>query len=191
MRIGKRFTTLLLSFAMIGTAISCGPTSSTATVAQPVPEQASTPAAGQNPKEAAPRVNPNRRFQLRDLERHPMKIGETTIQVWIMDTEAKRQEGMMFLTNEEVKDLEGMLFVFQEEQPLGFWMENTILPLDLIYIRRDGTVLNVAKGQPFNRENLPSAGDAMYVLELKQGMAERLGIRRGTKLTLPRVKAKE
>ena len=127
--------------------------------------------------------NPNRIYQLKDLARRTIKTPKTTIPVWIMDDESKRSEGMMFLTNKEVKDTEGMLFVFPDEAARSFWMRNTILPLDICYVTKTGKVLNVAKARPYDESPVPSAGSAMYVLELKQGMATKLGVKPGAILS--------
>lgn len=136
--------------------------------------------------------NPNRMFQLRELQRVNIKFGKKVIPSWVMDTEMKRQEGMMYLTESEVKENEGMIFVFKRAQPLSFWMRNTILPLDLMYLDAKGRVLNVAMGRPFDESPIPSAGPAQYVLEMRFGSARRLGIRSGSLLTIPpSVKAKE
>jgi len=128
-----------------------------------------------------------RKFQLRNLAVQDLKANGNTIHCWIMDTEAKRQEGMMFLKDGNVKADEGMLFVFRDMQQAtnGFWMHNTILPLDIIYIATDGKVLNVQKGQPFDETSLPAKGDYAYTLELKQGEAKKLGIVDGSKVDIP------
>jgi len=136
-------------------------------------------------------TNSSRIYQLKDLKTADLTTPKKTIKVWIMDDEGKRQEGMMFLTGKEVKDEQGMLFVFQKEAPQSFWMSNTLIPLDIVYIGANGTVRSIAKGRALDETSLPSEGPAQYVLELKQGMAAKLGIAKGGKLTLPKVKAAE
>jgi uncharacterized membrane protein (UPF0127 family) len=136
----------------------------------------------QNPPPSTVPANPNRIYQLRALSRRWVKTPKTSIPVWVMDTESKRAEGMMFLTNKEVKDTEGMLFVFPDESPRSFWMRNTILPLDICYLTKSGKVLNVAKARPYDESPVPSSGSATYVLELKLGMAAKLGVKPGVTL---------
>lgn len=95
-----------------------------------------------------------------------------------MDDDSKRQEGMMFLGDSEVKNDEGMIFVFDAVQPKvdhGFWMHNTDLPLDIIYIGADKKVINVGKGMPHSDATVAPKGDYKFVLELKQGTAEKIG----------------
>lgn len=95
-------------------------------------------------------------------------------------TREQSQRGLMY--RYDLPDDYGMLFVFGAEQPLGFWMENTPSPLDIIYIRGDGTVDSIVQGEPFSREALPSEGLARYALEIRQGLAEVYGIVPGAKI---------
>jgi uncharacterized membrane protein (UPF0127 family) len=146
----------------------------------------------QAPAQNPPPDNPSRLHQLRTLERVNLFVGSQRIRTWIMDSESKRQEGMMFLTDKEVKNDDGMLFVFAQEQPLSFWMENTVLPLDLIFLDSQGRVINIRQGKPFDRSMLPSSRPAKYVLELRQGMAAKYGIKPGFRFAIPRsIRAKD
>lgn len=77
----------------------------------------------------------------------------------------------------------GMLFVYRTPQPLAFWMENTFLPLDLIFIGQDGRILNVAaNAKPLSRQPILSAGQAIGVLEINGGLAAALGIAPGDRV---------
>lgn len=143
----------------------------------------------EEPEAQDPSFNAKRVYQLKDLKAETFKVNGKEIKVWIMDDDGKREEGMMWLTEKEVKDNEGMLFVFSNSEPRTFWMQNTVLPLDIAYIDPKGKVLNVAKGKSYDETGLPSKGSAQYVLELKQGQAEKFGIKAGTVLDLPKVKA--
>ncbi len=129
--------------------------------------------------------NPNRAYQLRDLQKETLKIGTREVEAWIMDTEGKRAEGMMFLREPEVKDHQGMLFVFAEAQPLSFWMRNTYLPLDIAFITADKRILNIEKGTPLSLDSVPSAGPCKYVLEMKQGQMAKQGIVAGMTIEIP------
>jgi uncharacterized membrane protein (UPF0127 family) len=139
--------------------------------------------------------NPNRIYQLADLEVHPIKTGGKTLNLWLMDNESKRQEGMMFLVDKDVRDDQGMLFVFRDlqknDRKHGFWMQNCPLALDIAYISPQGKVLNVARGMPFNTTSLPPAGDYQYVIETKQGRAAGFGIRAGVKIDLGKLATPE
>ena len=70
-----------------------------------------------------------------------------------------------------------MLFDFHAEQPVAFWMKNTYIPLDMIFIRGDGRILRVAENtEPLSERNVPSGGPVRAVLEVIAGTAKKLGI---------------
>lgn len=100
--------------------------------------------------------------------------GEVPFRIEIADTADERAAGLMFR-----KDLaadQGMLFVFEETRPLGFWMKNTPLPLDLVFIGSDGTVLDIQQGTPFSQAVIAADEPARFVLELNAGTAAKTGI---------------
>ena len=77
----------------------------------------------------------------------------------------------------------GMLFVFPDERPRRFWMRNTLIPLDLLFIRADGTLDSMSENaQPLDERGEPSDGPARYVLELNAGEAARLGLEPGVRV---------
>lgn len=88
--------------------------------------------------------------------------------------------GMMF--RETMKPRTGMRFPMSPPRAARFWMENTILPLDLIFVSPQGRVLNVLQGQPYSREGLSSAGITAEVIELAAGEAQRIGLKPGDRV---------
>jgi len=77
----------------------------------------------------------------------------------------------------------GMLFVFEEEAPRSFWMKNTLIPLDMIFIKRNGEILNIHQNAiPQDLTSIHSKGSAYAVLELNGGEAEQLGLAAGDKV---------
>lgn len=89
----------------------------------------------------------------------------------------EQARGLMFRT--EMGPDEGMLFPY-ENRPASFWMKNTVLPLDIIFIDPDRRVLNIAANTvPYSEEPVPSAGPVSAVLELNAGRAAELGIEQG------------
>lgn len=127
-----------------------------------------------------------RTYHLPDLQRVTLKANGHDIKAWVMDTEDKQREGMMWLTAEDVADDDGMLFAFTDADNRNFWMKDTILALDIIYISEGKKVLNIEEGKPLDEKtSLPSDGKAMYVLEMKKGAAQRLGIKPGVVITIP------
>ncbi|MEP3665528.1 MAG: DUF192 domain-containing protein, partial [Roseibium sp.] len=80
----------------------------------------------------------------------------------------------------------GMLFVFQSEDQRYFWMKNTPLPLDIIFIGADGAIVSIAAGTtPFSTDTIPSGKPARFVLELNAGRAAELGIKAGDTASSP------
>lgn len=91
------------------------------------------------------------------------------------------QQGLMWRTS--MDDDKGMLFVFPQRRQLSFWMKNTYLPLDIIYIDTDGTVVSIAdNAKPLDPTSLPSEGHAQAVLEVNAGLAAELDIQPGDRL---------
>ena len=104
--------------------------------------------------------------------------------VEIADDPRERATGLMFRT-EMPRDV-GMLFIFDDPSPRSFWMKNTVLPLDIVFIDRAGRVLNIAeRTTPFSEAPIPSDGDALAVLEVNAGEAARRGISPGDQVLHP------
>ncbi len=115
--------------------------------------------------------------------------GNRRFAVEIADEPEERRRGLMF--RERMPDSQGMLFVFPETGPLGFWMKNTILPLDLLFISEDGEVKAILEGEPYSTDTIsPGPGEpARFVLELNAGTAEAEGIEVGDRLSHPVIDA--
>ncbi len=110
------------------------------------------------------------------------KSGTHTFMVELAKTDAERSRGLMF--RKELPEGTGMLFDFDHEQEVGFWMRNTYIPLDMIFIRADGTIRRIAANtEPLSERTVPSGGPARYVLEVIGGTARKLGIEAGDKVT--------
>lgn len=110
--------------------------------------------------------------------------GARAFRVEMADTPSARQIGMMWRTS--VPRGTGMLFDFKQPQQAGFWMENTLSSLDIIFIRTDGTIANIApNATPLSRAVIPSVGPIVGVLEIGAGEARRLGIVAGQKVSHP------
>lgn len=107
--------------------------------------------------------------------------GVRTFQVEVVDTPETRARGLMF--RKSLPRSQGMLFDFKTEQPAGFWMENTYIPLDIIFIRADGSIESIAaNATPLSRQVLESRGPVLGVLEINGGLAAELGIRPGDRV---------
>lgn len=124
-----------------------------------------------------------RRFPLPSLATTTVAAGDFSSTVWIMDTDDKRAEGLMFVAETELSGNRGMLFVFPDSQFRSFFMRNTMTPLDIVFVDENGVVLNVASGIPFSTTILPSVAPAKFVVEWKAGTAAASAIAPGTRLT--------
>jgi uncharacterized protein len=110
------------------------------------------------------------------------KGGTHSFLVEIADNDAERARGLMY--RKDLPEGRGMLFDFKREQDVGFWMKNTYIPLDMIFIRADGTVRRIAANtEPLSERSVPGGGPVRYVLEVIGGTAGKLGIEPGDKVT--------
>jgi len=100
--------------------------------------------------------------------------GKITIKAEIARTNAQREQGLMY--RKIVKDGEGMLFVFEKDEPLSFWMKNTLVPLSIAYISSDGRILEIYDMAPGNLNPVQSSRSVRYALEVPQGWFGRAGI---------------
>jgi uncharacterized membrane protein (UPF0127 family) len=127
------------------------------------------------------------------LDRNTVEIaGKTGVHVFsveIADTEPEREKGLMF--RKSLPDGQGMLFDFHQDQQVGFWMKNTYIPLDMIFIRGDGRIVSIAQDtEPMSEKVIYSAAPVRAVLEVKAGTARRLGIAPGDQVANPIFRAR-
>ena len=112
------------------------------------------------------------------------KNGVHVFSVEIADTEASREKGLMF--RKKLPEGQGMLFDFHREQDVSFWMQNTYIPLDMIFIRANGEILRIAENtEPLSTKLIPSGGPVLGVLEVIGGTASKFGIAPGDRVAHP------
>ena len=116
-------------------------------------------------------------------EKAQFKLGATKFTAYIADDEQKRAQGLMYI--EKLPENTGMLFVFEQEQPLNFWMKNTLLPLTAAFVEDDGTITNLADMKPLDETSHCSTKPVRYVLEMNQGWFEQRHLHAGAKLRGP------
>lgn len=127
-------------------------------------------------------AQPARDAGVEEAPRIPVTIdaegGSVIFQAELADSPSERTRGLMYRT--EMADGEGMLFLFPAEQQLSFWMRNTLIPLDMIFIRADHTILGVVENA-VPRTDTPRAvpGVSQFVLEINGGLAAKHGIASG------------
>ena len=104
--------------------------------------------------------------------------GVHAFDVTLATNEKERERGLMFVKH--LPEGEGMLFDFETDQPVSFWMHNTYIPLDMFFIRSDGTITHIAENAtPMSDAPIPSNGPVRAVLEVIGGTADKLGIKPG------------
>lgn len=111
--------------------------------------------------------------------------GDRSFKVEIADDVSERSMGLMF--REHLPEDQGMLFVFERTQPVGFWMKNTPLPLDLIFIGEDGKVKAIRQGEPLSEAVIAPNAPVRFVLELNAGTAAARNIKDGDTIRHPQI----
>jgi uncharacterized protein len=100
------------------------------------------------------------------------------IKIEIADTEAKLEKGLMY--RKSMKMDQGMLFIFDEERRLSFWMKNTHIPLDIIFINANKQIVHFAENtEPYSLRSIPSFEYAQYVVEVNAGYCKEYKIQTG------------
>lgn len=114
---------------------------------------------------------------------HPSTgLDSVTIAIEIADTDSARSRGLMQRASLPQKS--GMLFIFDREEPRSFWMANTPLSLDIIFVNNDSSIVNIAKyTKPRSPKQIRSEGNARYVVEVPAGFTDRYGIVAGDRLS--------
>jgi uncharacterized membrane protein (UPF0127 family) len=112
-----------------------------------------------------------------------VQIGTERFTLEIADDPAEQETGLMY--RKAMAADHGMIFVFPWSDVRSFWMRNTLIPLDILYLDDDAVVLNVEPMVPLDESAVRSDGKARYAIELNAGTAKRIGIRRGDKVALP------
>jgi uncharacterized membrane protein (UPF0127 family) len=97
-------------------------------------------------------------------------------------TETERGRGLM--NRKTLEDGAGMFFIFDRDQIMSFWMKNTLIPLSIAFISREGRILEIRDMKPLDETPVRSGRSARYALEAPQGWFERAGIRAGDTVTL-------
>ena len=105
----------------------------------------------------------------------------SSVEVQISDDVMERSQGLMDVR--ELPENHGMLFIFDKEEPLSFWMANTPLPLDIMYVNADSVIVSIYHSTtPFSEKGLPSGDPAKYVVETNGGYAITYGIEEGYRI---------
>ena len=110
--------------------------------------------------------------------------GTARFAVDVADDPAERAQGLMNV--ESMPAMTGMLFIYEQPQAASFWMRNTLIPLDMIFMDETGTVTRIHENAvPLDETPIPGGDGVLTVLEINGGMARRLGIDEGSELRHP------
>lgn len=111
-----------------------------------------------------------------------------TIEIEIAESDSARERGLM--QRDSLPDLGGMLFIFPREETQSFWMANTPLALDLIFVDSDSQIVDIDKyTRPFSTGSIASDAPAQYVIEVKAGFSDTHGITEGDRVRWRRTEA--
>lgn len=116
------------------------------------------------------------------------EAGERVITIEVAETLADKSKGLMFRPS--LAEGHGMLFLYEGPQEISMWMSNTYMPLDMVFIRADGTVHRIeTNAEPLSEKIIASKGPVTSILELAGGAAQRLGLKPGDKVRYPHFRA--
>ena len=112
-----------------------------------------------------------------------MQIGKQVFHLEVAATSETMEKGLM--QRDSMPSDHGMIFVFPDEQERQFWMKNTRIPLDILFLSSRGKVVSIHQMIPYDRDLTPSDGAAQYAIELNNGAAAAAGVKPGDILQIP------
>ena len=129
-----------------------------------------------------------------DMRQDTLRIvtasGEHAFNIEVAETLEEKSRGLMF--RRSLADNAGMLFPYLPPQEITMWMRNTYISLDMVFIRADGLVHRIEKGtEPFSERVIASEGDVAAVLEIRAGIADKIGLKRGDRVVHPMFMARK
>lgn len=127
-----------------------------------------------------------------------LQLKGRTVEVWLATDDEQQERGLMQVTNEQLAAIppdaaiglpagadRGMLFVFRDDQLRAFWMYNTIIPLDIAYVRSDGVIVKTHTMAALETRLYPSVEPARFALEVRAGLLAELGVTAGDRVEIP------
>lgn len=112
-----------------------------------------------------------------------MQIGNQPFTLELAATDKTRQHGLMH--RQTLAPDRGMIFVFPDEDYRSFWMRNTLIPLDIVYLDKAGKVVSISQMKPLDETGVHSVGRAKYAIEMNEGAAAKAGVKVGDVLNVP------
>jgi len=126
----------------------------------------------------------NRTIPLHKLFKTELKIKDKIFYVWLALSPKQQSEGLSFVEIDEVSNKEGMLFIYPLNAQRTFWMNNTFIDLDIIFIKEDGTIDQLYSMSKDSTQYYGSMGMVRYVLELRKGILETIPLHIGDKIEI-------
>lgn len=112
--------------------------------------------------------------------------GVAHFSVEVADDQAERARGLMY--RDKLAAGHGMLFVYEAPHEVAFWMKNTRIPLDMLFMGADGTILSIHENAvPFDETSIPGGDQVQFVLEINGGLSRRLGVGPGAVIRHPAI----
>ncbi len=129
-------------------------------------------------------INPAVPEIIQNQQKKVVSINETDFNLTIADDYEEWSRGLMYI--KELPDYGGMLFTYPDEEERTFWMKNTYIPLDIIFINSEQKIIKIHSNVPplDTSHTYPSVYPAMYVIEINGGLASQLGIKEGDTLKI-------
>ncbi len=111
-----------------------------------------------------------------------LRVGTQVVEAELALKQEQRAKGLMF--RQSMAEMHGMLFSFERDQLLGFYMKNTLIPLSIAYLDKDGVIQEIHDMQALDESTVSSQWPMRFALEMNQGWFERHGVKAGQRVTL-------
>ncbi len=109
--------------------------------------------------------------------------GSVIVRIALELAETREEQTLGLMRRRSLPARGGMLFIYDQQQPQSFWMKNTPMPLDIVFIASDSSIVNIARRtKPLSEQTIESIAPAQYVLELRAGFTDRYGIDESAKI---------
>ncbi len=172
------------SLSVVATAAAPSAPAAPLRCIRPTTDEPERPAPPPGPAAGCPEPTPFPELATASLRFLEASGGPLELTVELARRDEERQRGLMYRT--QLADDRGMLFVFERERRLAFWMKNTCIALDMIFVAADGLIVGIEENVPTLNENTYSPGcPAKYVIEVNAGWTRKRGIRAGQRVELP------
>jgi hypothetical protein len=145
-------------------------------------DTSTAPAASSKPVASAPAL-PEAPFPIY-FESTTMTLKEKTFTIEVAKSDEQVERGLMY--RDSMPADHGMIFLMDKEAKISFWMKNTRIPLDIVFLDKNGKVLEVQARKPFDETGRGPASPALYVIELNLGVAEKIGLKPGDTVEIPK-----